>query len=332
MGRISINDLQIPERRMSDFSHLFEALRGGCPPHAGFAFGFDRLIAIMRGKDSVRDVIAFPKDKNGRDLMVRSPTQLSQEQMASYHLEIRDPKKNQQVVEERQARSRELGSVKTLTKLLATIAEQAENGSIASNAPESKKLAYEGEQEEEKPQPAQYRPGELLPYAVMLYNFIGGKFLHESLKGLELLMKSLGQDVKGSVPIRKKSRPPKDTSNSASAADRLAVYHSELRTDILNQLRSIEARHKKADVSLSKEELREELEECLVPVIQLLVSLKTVKPMLGTLRRELEGLIQGYEDIETVTSKEISELKGLMSRSDTNCKGSPAKQEDKDAP
>lgn len=80
--------LHMSEERMNDFSHLFEALRAGCPPHAGFAIGFDRLIAVMLGRESVRDVIAFPKSSKGEDLMVGSPTHMTKEQMTMYHLKF----------------------------------------------------------------------------------------------------------------------------------------------------------------------------------------------------------------------------------------------------
>jgi len=78
--------LKVDPERMESFSHLFNALRAGCPPHAGLAIGFDRLVAMMQGKDSVRDVIAFPKDKNGRDLMVKSPNKITDKQLEQYHL------------------------------------------------------------------------------------------------------------------------------------------------------------------------------------------------------------------------------------------------------
>lgn len=73
---------------MNEFSHLFEALRAGCPPHAGFALGFDRLVAVLSWTDSVRDVIAFPKSGKGEDLFVRSPSQMTPEQQATYHLKV----------------------------------------------------------------------------------------------------------------------------------------------------------------------------------------------------------------------------------------------------
>ena len=56
------------------FSHLLEALRYGAPPHAGIALGLDRLLAILSGSKSIRDVIAFPKNSSGRDLLFNSPS------------------------------------------------------------------------------------------------------------------------------------------------------------------------------------------------------------------------------------------------------------------
>ncbi len=76
------------EERLKDFSHLFEVLRAGCPPHAGIALGLDRLIAIMLGVDSVRDVIAFPKSGRGEDLLVKSPSPMTREQLETYHLTV----------------------------------------------------------------------------------------------------------------------------------------------------------------------------------------------------------------------------------------------------
>jgi aspartyl-tRNA synthetase len=72
--------------RLNDFSHLFEALRAGCPPHAGFALGLDRLIAIMLGRDSVKDVIAFPKTGKGEDPLVKSPSPITKDQQKTYYL------------------------------------------------------------------------------------------------------------------------------------------------------------------------------------------------------------------------------------------------------
>ncbi len=78
----------MPEDRFNEFSHLLEVLRAGCPPHAGIALGFDRLIAVMLGRDSIRDVIAFPKSGRGEDLLVRSPSPISQAALDTYHLRV----------------------------------------------------------------------------------------------------------------------------------------------------------------------------------------------------------------------------------------------------
>ncbi|KAF2752057.1 hypothetical protein M011DRAFT_463541 [Sporormia fimetaria CBS 119925] len=80
--------LKMPEERIEDFAHLLRVLDSGCPPHAGIALGWDRLIAMMLGKDSVRDVIAFPKTGNFEDLLVKSPREMTNSQLQTYHLRI----------------------------------------------------------------------------------------------------------------------------------------------------------------------------------------------------------------------------------------------------
>lgn len=82
--------LRMSDERMKDFAHLLEVLRAGCPPHAGFALGFDRLVAVMLGKESVRDVIAFPKSGKGEDMLVKSPSRMTEGQLETYHLKLRD--------------------------------------------------------------------------------------------------------------------------------------------------------------------------------------------------------------------------------------------------
>ncbi|KAJ5895178.1 hypothetical protein N7495_006869 [Penicillium taxi] len=82
--------LKVPAERLADFSHLLDALRSGCPPHAGLALGFDRLVAVMLGRESVRDVIAFPKTgKGGDDAMVRAPSPMTAQALETYHLQLR---------------------------------------------------------------------------------------------------------------------------------------------------------------------------------------------------------------------------------------------------
>ncbi|KAI9843937.1 MAG: aspartyl-tRNA synthetase 2, mitochondrial [Sclerophora amabilis] len=82
--------LKMSPTRLKEFSHLLEVLRAGCPPHAGIALGFDRLIAVMLGRQSIRDVIAFPKSGKGEDLLVKSPGVVSQEALGEYHLQVQD--------------------------------------------------------------------------------------------------------------------------------------------------------------------------------------------------------------------------------------------------
>jgi aspartyl-tRNA synthetase len=69
------------DQARSQFGFLMEAFRYGAPPHAGIAFGFDRWVAVFASCGTIRDVIAFPKNNSGRDLMIDSPSSLSPEQL-----------------------------------------------------------------------------------------------------------------------------------------------------------------------------------------------------------------------------------------------------------
>ncbi|KAK7713274.1 aspartate--tRNA ligase msd1 [Diaporthe eres] len=80
--------LKMSDEGISHFSHLLEALRAGCPPHAGFAFGWDRLIATLSFTGSVRDVIAFPKSKKGDEPVARAPGKVTEEEWRTYHLKF----------------------------------------------------------------------------------------------------------------------------------------------------------------------------------------------------------------------------------------------------
>jgi aspartyl-tRNA synthetase len=82
--------LQIaPELVKARFGYMLEAFRYGAPPHGGIALGFDRLIAILCGTPSIRDVIAFPKTAKGADLMTDAPAGVEARQLRDLHLEIK---------------------------------------------------------------------------------------------------------------------------------------------------------------------------------------------------------------------------------------------------
>jgi aspartyl-tRNA synthetase len=86
--------LQIPpEETRLRFGYMLEAFRYGAPPHGGIALGFDRLIAILCGTPSIRDVIAFPKTAKGTCLMTDSPAPVSPRQLRDLHIELKTAKK-----------------------------------------------------------------------------------------------------------------------------------------------------------------------------------------------------------------------------------------------
>ena len=78
-----------PERAHEQFGFLMNAFKYGAPPHGGLALGFDRFVSILAGLDTIRDVIAFPKNNSGRDTMNESPSPIAQEQLDELYLDIR---------------------------------------------------------------------------------------------------------------------------------------------------------------------------------------------------------------------------------------------------
>ncbi|MDE6577564.1 MAG: aspartate--tRNA ligase, partial [Muribaculaceae bacterium] len=78
-----------PEKAEEQFGFLMNAFKYGAPPHGGLALGFDRFVSILAGLDTIRDVIAFPKNNSGRDVMNESPSPIDQAQLDELRLELK---------------------------------------------------------------------------------------------------------------------------------------------------------------------------------------------------------------------------------------------------
>jgi aspartyl-tRNA synthetase len=81
------------EARESQFGHLLRAFRLGTPPHGGIAFGFDRLVMLICGEQSIRDVMAFPKNNRAMDLMSQSPSEVDPKQLRDLGVQLSKDKK-----------------------------------------------------------------------------------------------------------------------------------------------------------------------------------------------------------------------------------------------